>query len=239
MKIALSSIPVVILAGGDCISLMNNEPNIPKTMVLINNKPLLGWLLDHYMNYGFKSFIICAGKGKTKIDKYIQEYSKSADIDIKVVDTGDKNKTGSRLAQITKMVETDNYFALTYGDTYSQICLQDVFDSHIKSNKLVTLSAVHNPTRFRILGLLDTDSLVRGFSNKPVLERDYINGGFYFLKKDVFLLETLSCNINCVFENEVLEEIVNNKQLNAYRHDGYWQPVDSYRDVANLEKLLK
>ncbi|MCL2219623.1 MAG: sugar phosphate nucleotidyltransferase [Chitinispirillia bacterium] len=232
-----SNIPVVILAGGNGVPLGENGENIPKAMICIHGKPMLQYIIEHYIKFGYQKFILCAGKGGEMITGFVKNYHPNAEIT--VVDTGVENRTGSRIAQIADMVKDNPLIALTYADTYSNVDLDKALDAHIRSGKTATLLAVNNPTRFRILGLVDNDTSVRGFASKPVLERDFINGGFYFMSKNVFSLASLTKDANCTFENEVFEELVKMKQLNSCKHLGMWIPVDCERDVNILKQVLK
>ena len=232
-----ANIPVIILVGGNGICLGENGENIPKAMANIHGKPILLYIVEHYIKFGYQKFILCAGKGRELITDFVKKYYINRDIT--VVDTGLDNRTGSRLAQVADLVKNSEYIALTYGDTYSDVDLDKVLECHIKSGKKATLLAVNNPTRFRILGLVDNDSIVRGFAKKPVLERDFINGGFFFLNPAVFSLNSLSKEVKCTFENEVLEELVREKELNSCKHLGIWFPIDCERDINTISSLLK
>jgi len=232
-----TNIPVIILVGGNGANLGENGKNIPKTMVCIHGKPVLQYIIEHYIKFGYQKFILCAGKGKEMVADFVKNYS--ANVEITVVDTGIENRTGSRIAQVADLVKDSQHIALTYGDTYSDVDLDKVLECHIKAGKKATLLAVNNPTRFRILGLVDNDSTVRGFASKPVLEKDFINGGFFFLKPDIFSLKILSKDVNCTLENEVFEELVKARELNSCKHLGVWIPIDCERDVNILSSLLK
>jgi glucose-1-phosphate cytidylyltransferase len=128
---------------------------------------------------------------------------------------------------------------VTYGDTLSSVDLNDLLLFHASHEKTGTLLAVHNPTRFRILGLADDDDVIRGFSEKPVLERDYINGGFYIFNSAIFDAKALSSSSSCVLETAVLEELISRKQLLSYRHDGFWQSLDNERDRNKLAAYVR
>jgi glucose-1-phosphate cytidylyltransferase len=231
------NIPVVIPVGGNGVYLGENGENIPKALVCIHEKPILQYIIEHYVGFGYQKFILCAGKGKEKIINFAKNYA--GNVDITVVDTGLETRTGSRIAQISDLVKDSRYVALTYGDTYSDVNLDNLLESHIQSKKKATLLAVNNPTRFRILGLIDNDNIVRGFASKPVLEKDFVNGGFYFLNQEVFALKSLTTHSDCTFENEVLEELVRERELNSCKHLGIWIPIDCERDVKTLSSLLK
>ena len=229
MKKLAGKIPVVILAGGQGTRVGSSEI-IPKPMVKINGSPLLFYIIDHYRKAGFRKFIICAGSSS----RMIQDAIPRSQRDIKVVDTGIENMTGSRLVQVRKHVEEAPFFCCTYGDTVSGIDLQDLLSFHIGHQKTASLVAVHAPTRFRILGLYGDDDLLRGFTEKPVLEKDFINGGFYVFNKTIFNLKTLKKNKDCVLETDVLENLIAKKDICAFRYTGFWQYVDTERDRKKL-----
>jgi glucose-1-phosphate cytidylyltransferase len=239
MKPDNKKIPVIILAGGDGIAFGERNSIVPKTIVEINGRPLLAYIVDHYAQYGFSEFFVCAGKGKEMIEAYSGKNLIGKGKSVHVLDTGEENNTGSRVAQACKLVKGAERVALTYGDIYSDVELDLLQSAHIQSGRTATLLAVHRPTRFRILGLVENDTTVRGFANKPVRERDYINGGFYFLNKGIFSLPALSEDPGCVFEKEVLDALILEKELNAYKYLGFWYPLDSARDRRIISEHLK
>jgi glucose-1-phosphate cytidylyltransferase len=232
-----SNVPVVILCGGNGIRLGDNGEIIPKPLVYINKKSVLEHVISHYAKFGFKKFILCVGMKKEMFERLKDSLSKYGDIII--LDTGLKNRTGSRFAQTKDLAGNSKIIALTYGDTYSDVDLSEVLAFHLEHGKLATLLAVNNPTRFRILGLIDGDDDVKGLAEKPILEKDFINGGYYFFNSSVFNLKTISISPDCVLENEVLEEMTNKKELYAYRHQGRWMPLDNERDKINMELKIR
>lgn len=261
---ALNSIPVVILAGGTGTN-VGSDKIIPKPMVEINGVPLLLYILDHYGKFGFKKFIICAGYhselikefagrinlfdsqlnikySQDRIPKYsITPYSDTIDRtnwDITVIDTGINNSTGSRVAQIHHLVNTSPMFCLTYGDTISDINIHNLITFHLSHKKNASLVAVNLPIRFRILGLYGDSDLIRGFSEKPVLQKDFINGGFYVFNNSIFNLKSLRTDPECTLETEVLEELVVKKELYSFKHAGFWQHVDTERDRQKVSLWL-
>ena len=265
MSESYANIPVVLLCGGEGIRLGEQGSVIPKAMVEINGLPLLLYIMDHYGRTGFRKFFILTGYRGAMIrdfvrsiphigsrlelrqqEKNVKEWVAPITVDaemrhlweITVIDTGSVCMTGSRLAQMRPYLGSEDVFSVTYGDTVSDVNLTELFSFHKDGGKIATLLAVHNPTRFRILGLFADDNRVRGFSEKPVMEKDYINGGFYVFNKDIFELPELNTNPDCVLETTILECLVSKKELQAYRHDGFWQPVDNERDVKRLSMSL-
>jgi glucose-1-phosphate cytidylyltransferase len=246
-------IPVVILAGGKGTSVGSNTV-IPKPMVEVNGIPILLHIMDYYASFGFWKFIITTGFRGVLIAEYVRsipfvnsefnikvqnkkiiEDIKQQDIDrsewdITVVDTGISENTGARISKIKHLLDKYAMFMVTYGDLISDVDLDGLIKFHKMHMKTATLVAVHSPSRFRILGLYGESDEVRGFADKPVLQKDYISGGFYVLNQTIFDLKTLSSHPECSFEHDVLGELVNMKQVNAYKYDGFWQPLDTERD---------
>jgi glucose-1-phosphate cytidylyltransferase len=231
----IKEMPVVILAGGRGINLGTGGKIIPKPMVEMNGTPIIKYIMKHYADAGFRKFIICLGFDGDLIKKYTAGMPK--EWDIKTIETGTNNLTGSRLAQAKALISTPS-FCMTYGDTYSDVPLKEELAFHVSHGKTATLLAVHNPTRFRILGLVEDDDIVKGLSEKPILEKDYINGGFYFLNSDIFRSKKLSTSPSCVFEKDVLEDLAAKKELFAFRYNGVWHPVDNSRDQATISTIL-
>ena len=250
LKNISSEIPVVILAGGAGINLGLNGQVIPKSMVEINGIPLLLYIMDHYGKSGFNKFIICAGyriemikdlfDNKKLLDEKFNINSIDRTVwDITVVDTGKDAKTGSRVAQIESLVNYSPIFCLTYGDTVSDVNLLDMLSFHLNHKRIATILAVHAPTRFRILGLYAEENIVRGFAEEPILQHDYINGGFYFFNNSIFELGTLKTDFNCTLETDTLEDLVSKKELYAFKHKGFWQYLDNERDRQKISLMLK
>jgi len=248
----IRNIPVVILAGGIGTRIGMNPDRIPKAMIDVNGIPILLHVMDHYAKYGFLEFIICAGYGMELVEEFIKRIpvidAKSNKIingvdrskwKMRVVDTGIENKTGSRLAQVKNIVSSSPFFCFTYGDTYSDIDINKFLQFHFSHRKIASLLAVHMPTRFRILGLYGDDPSLRGFSDKPILQNDYINGGFYVFNESIFELSSLNTNIDCTLETDVLEELVAKKEICAYKYpSGIWQYIDNERDCQKLYNIM-
>jgi len=226
--------PVVIFAGGTGINL--GEGMIPKPLLEVNGAPLLFHIMEHYSSAGFRNFIICAGSGIELLRRFVSGLGRRWNVSVAA--TGEQSRTGARLARVRPLLKENPVFCLTYGDTYSRINLRAAFAFHLEHGKMATLAAVRQPTRFRILGLFDLDDDVRGFADKPVLERDYINGGFYILNREVFDLHSLKPAEACVLEDEVLDELVERRQLCAFRLEDYWQPLDNEKDRRKIENEI-
>ena len=222
---------VVILAGGFGTRLSEYTKSIPKPMVKINGKPILIHIIDHYLKYGFDNFYIALGyKGN-----FIKEYFKKKKLNFKVnlIDTGLKTMTGGRLKRLKKQLGNDT-FLLTYGDGISNVNLDKLVKFHKKNKKLITLTAVRPPARFGAIKILGKK--VKTFKEKSKLDEGWINGGFFvvepkflnFIKGDKTFLE-----------REPLERASKNNQLLAFKHNGFWQCMDTKRDKDFLEQKLK
>lgn len=257
MNDALKNIPVVILAGGRGTRVGSGKI-IPKPMAEIENVPLLQYIMDYFSGYGFRRFIIATGEGGEMISAYLNKYLrnkndrdsdpvhsylKQSKIDrstweIADVPTGIADNTGSRISRLAEYVKDGPCFILAYGDVYSDVNFNELLDFHFSHGKLATVTAVHYPTRFRILGLYGDNDEVRGFADKPVLQKDYINGGFYILNNAVLQLKSLRPDPACSFEQDVLEELVQKRELLAYRFNGYWQSLDTERDLDLIRNFI-
>jgi len=223
---------VIILAGGLGTRLSEFTKKVPKPMVKINNKPILIHIMNHYIKFGFKEFIIAVGY-KANI---IKEYFKSPPIKkckVQIIDTGNKSMTGGRLKRLKKYLDNDT-FMMTYGDGLSNVNLSKLYKFHKKNKKTITLTAVRPPARFGAIKLVG--KYAKTFKEKSRLDEGWINGG-YFVIEPKFL--KLIKNDSTYLEKEPLETAAKRKQLLAFRHKGFWQCMDTKRDKDILEKLFK
>jgi glucose-1-phosphate cytidylyltransferase len=223
---------VIILAGGLGTRLSEFTKKVPKPMVKINNKPILIHIMNHYIKFGFKDFIIAVGY-KANI---IKEYFKSSPIKkckVQIIDTGNKSMTGGRLKRLKKYLDNDT-FMMTYGDGLSNVNLNKLYKFHKKNKKMITLTAVRPPARFGAIKLVG--KYAKTFKEKSRLDEGWINGG-YFVIEPKFL--KLIKNDSTYLEKEPLETAAKRKQLLAFRHKDFWQCMDTKRDKDNLEKIFK
>lgn len=245
-------IKLVILAGGFGTRISEESDHKPKPMIELGGKPILLHIMEHYSKFGVKDFIICAGYKGHQIKEYFLNYKmhssdftinlKDGSIEIQkptdhdwtvtVVDTGLDTMTGGRLKRVADFV--GDTFLMTYGDGLSDVNISAEIEFHTKHGRAATVLAVKPPSRFAVLDI-DEDCFVNRFSEKPQDELAWINGGFFVLNKNIFdLLEDDST----VWEVEPLEKLATDGQLKAYRHNGFWQSMDSLRDKRLLEKLM-
>jgi glucose-1-phosphate cytidylyltransferase len=222
---------VVILAGGFGTRLSEYTNSIPKPLLKINKKPILGYIIEHYVKYGFKDFIVALGYKGNLIKKYFKKNYKS--LNIQLVDTGLKTMTGGRLKRLKNFVGSET-FLFTYGDGVSNVNLKRLINQHKKTKKLVTLTAVRPPARFGALKISNEN--VINFREKSKLDEGWINGG-YFIIEPRFLNYIKSDKT--FLEREPLELITKKRLLGAYKHNGFWQCVDTKRDKDLLEEYLK
>ena len=240
----------VILAGGLGTRLAEETHLRPKPMVEIGGKPILWHILKIYSSFGINEFIICLGYKGYLIKEFFSNYflhtndvtfdikdekvlfhsRKSEDWKVTLVDTGEFTQTGGRIAKVRKFLENDT-FCLTYGDGVGNINITKLIDNHNKSGKLATLTAVQPPGRFGVLDL--EGSQVKSFQEKPVGENSWISGGFFVLEPPV--IDFIDGD-DCVWEEKPLKILSQNNELNAYKHNGFWQPMDTLRDHRLLQK---
>ena len=224
---------VVILAGGLGTRMPEYTTKIPKPMVRIGNKPILKHIIDHYVKYGFCNFYLALGYKSEIIRKYIKSTKFSKNVKINLIDTGQKTMTGGRLKRLKKYLNNET-FMMTYGDGLSNINLKRLLHFHKKNKKLVTLTAVRPPARFGAIKL--KKNLVSYFKEKSKMDEGWINGGFFVIEPE--FLKYIKDD-NTFLEREPLEKLTSRKQLSAFKHQGFWQCMDTKRDKDRLEEMLK
>jgi glucose-1-phosphate cytidylyltransferase len=220
---------VVILAGGKGTRIIEETINKPKPMIEIGNKPIIWHIMKTYAHYGFDDFIICSGYKKEILQNYFKNISESWKV--LVEDTGINTMTGGRLKRIQHHVENES-FCFTYGDTLNNLNIIDLVDFHKKNKKIATVTACQPPEKYGILEL--NENLVCGFKEKPVRVGEWVNGGFFVLEPEIFnYIE----NDSTVWEQEPMKNLSNDQQLTAFKHIGYYQPMDTLSDKFKLENL--
>ena len=251
----------IILAGGLGTRISSESIVKPKPMIEILYRPILLRIIDFYKGYGVNKFIISSGykhkyivnyfkklknknlyldlKGKNKFDKKILDKfnisKKKNKFFIKICNTGLKSETGGRIFHLKKILSKENNFLLTYGDGLSNVNLKKLIQSHNKYKPIVTVTSVKQPSRFGQIILDKKIGYVKEFNEKPI-EDSWINGGFMVISKQIF--NYLKKNEN--FEKITLKKLSKmKKNIFAFRHDGFWQCVDTLRDKKILENILK
>ena len=242
----------VILAGGLGTRLSEETHLKPKPMVEVGGKPILWHILKIYSHYGVNEFIICCGYKGYLIKEYFSNYflhtsdvTFHMDVDnrmeihnrtsepwkVTLVDTGELSQTGGRLARIRSYLDEDS-FCFTYGDGVANVDISALLSHHFKEGREATLTAVQPPGRYGALQL-DGDA-VNQFQEKPEGDNAWINGGFFVLKPCV--LDRIPED-QTSFESYVLPQLASDGQLSAYKHSGFWQPMDTLRDRTRLEEM--
>jgi len=219
----------VILAGGYGTRISEESYLKPKPMIEIGGKPILWHILKIYSNYDINEFIICCGYKANKIKEYFDR-SDSESWNIQLVDTGLDTMTGGRLKRIQDYV--DDTFCVTYGDGLSDIDINRLISFHKEKKSLATLTAIHPPERFGVLNL--SGDYVMEFHEKHGGQDSWINGGFFVFEPGIF--DYLQDDFT-VLEKTPLETLAKEKKLAAFKHNGFWHPMDTLRDKKHLENL--
>lgn len=248
----------IILCGGMGTRLKEETEYKPKPMVEIGGKPILWHIMKHYSFYGYNEFILALGYKGNHIRDYFLNYfyynndvtislgntekivvhnsHKEHDWKVTLVDTGQDSMTGFRVKQCGKYINEDR-FMLTYGDAVSNINIKNLVDFHKSTDCIGTVSGVFPPSRFGDLTV--EDNLVTKFKEKGHIFSDdrIVNGGFFVFKKE--FLDLIPSDPTCDLERKPLEDLTSQKQLSIYRHLGFWQCMDTYRDFTLLNNLWR
>jgi len=245
----------VILAGGLGTRLSEETDIKPKPMVEIGQKPILWHIMKIYSAHGVNDFIICCGYRGYIVKEYFANYflhmsdvtfdMKNNKMDVHqnnaeswrvtLVDTGETTLTGGRLKRVRDYLADEEHFCFTYGDGVSDINIKELIDYHKKQGKDATLTATRPPGRYGAL-VTNENNLVDSFQEKPEGDGNWINGGFFVLSPRVIdRIEGDSTS----WEGEPLRELASDGQLSAYKHDGFWQPMDTLREKNMLEELWR
>lgn len=242
----------VILAGGLGTRLSEETSVKPKPMVEIGGKPILWHIMKLYSAHGVNDFIICCGYKGYVIKEYFANYflhQSDVTFDMKLnqmevhekrvepwrvtlVDTGEETMTGGRLKRVVKYIEDDEAFCFTYGDGVGNINIKESLDFHRRHKKLATMTSTYPPGRFGAIDIQGNE--IKSFKEKPKGDGAMINGGFFVLSPGV--IERIECD-SSVWEKEPLMSLARDGELMAYKHEGFWQPMDTLRDKIKLQEL--
>jgi len=242
---------VIILAGGFGTRLSEYTQTIPKPMLTVGSKPILWHIMRTYAHFGHKDFYLALGYKAELIKEYFLNYrsvnsdftvdlgtgevvphqTDDADWRVTLVQTGLDSMTGGRVKRLQSFIG-DEPFMLTYGDGVADIDLNALLDFHRSHGKMITVSAVHPGARFGEL-IIDSDQ-VKSFQEKPQTTQGWINGGYFVIQPDFF---DLILGDATILERDPLEEAARMGELMAYRHDGFWQCMDTKRDRDFLESI--
>ena len=222
---------VVILAGGLGSRLSELTKIIPKPMVKIANVPIIVRIINYYKKFGYKDFIIASGYKSKIIEAYFKK--NLLNLNINVVNTGTKTMTGGRIKRLYKFLKNER-FLLTYGDGLCSVNLKNLVNFHLKNKNYITLTAVRPPARFG--GVKIIGSKVNYFKEKSSLDEGWINGGFFVVEPEIFKFLK---NDKTILEKSPLQKICKLKKLGAYKHNKFWQCMDTIRDKMILEDVVK
>lgn len=243
---------IVILAGGFGTRLSEETVNIPKPMVEIGEKPILWHIMKIYSYYGYNDFVICLGyKGYIIKEYFINYFMHMSDVSVSLadgeieihnshaenwkvtlVDTGLNTMTGGRIKRVKEYLNNET-FMMTYGDGVGNINIKELVDFHKSHERLATLTAVQPSGRFGTL-TINEEKKIESFIEKPDGDGAWINGGFFVLEPEVI---NYIKDDSTTWEKEPLENLTKNSQLFAYKHEGFWRPMDTLRDKKELERL--
>jgi glucose-1-phosphate cytidylyltransferase len=252
-----ADIPVFILCGGLGTRIKEEAEFRPKPMVPIGEHPILWHVMQVYARHGFRRFVLCLGFKADVVKDYfsnfhlhnndctialksnkvaVHESRMDLDWEVTLAYTGEKNLTGSRIAQAArKYLGASEHFAVTYGDGLTDADLKEEFGNHLAGEKLGTVLGVNPPSRFGEIKV--GNNQVVEFAEKPDLEDHWINGGFFFFHRN--FLPRLSEDEDCVLEREPLVKLARDGQLNIFKHHGFWACMDTQRDRDFLTQLVE
>jgi glucose-1-phosphate cytidylyltransferase len=248
---------VVILCGGKGTRLREETEFKPKPLVNVGGSPILWHIMKIYSHYGYNNFVLCLGyKGHMIKDYFINFVERQQDVTInlksgkKVIhhekenmpdwnitfaETGAESNTGARIKKIEKYIDTEN-FMVTYGDGVADVDIKDLVDFHMAHNSVATVTSIVPPTRWSNLRIGE-ESIVSGFKKGEKLEGWWIDGGFFMFNKKIF--DYLTEDEDCMLEREPLETLAKEGNLKAYKHDSFWQCMDTIRDMKFLDDIWK
>jgi len=250
------NIPVAILCGGKGTRLKEETEFWPKPMIMIGDRPIIWHIMKIYSHYGFSDFMLCLGYKGEMLREYFFHYDwnyndillelgskrvtklmESHEEDnwkLWMVDTGQESMTGGRLKRLGRYLDqlgSECFFA-TYGDGVGDVNIQELLAFHKQHGKMATITAVRPPSRFG--ELVVQENMVRSFKEKPQTSEGWINGGFFVLHRKVLdLIE----GDKTIFEAETLPQLSKMRELGVYQHDGFWQCMDTYRELELLQEL--
>lgn len=245
---------VVILCGGRGTRFREETERRPKPMVEVGDKPILWHIMKHFAHHGFNEFVLCLGYKGEIIKEYFLNYeAMNSDFTmtlgkrgslvfdgdhgedgwrVTLADTGQDALTGARVKRVQKHIGDERFF-LTYGDGVSDVDVTKLLSFHQKAGTIGTVTGVAPPGRFGEL-TLEADK-VTSFAEKPAVTSGFINGGFFVFEPAFF--EHLRAEDDCILERAPLEELSRQRQLSVFRHNGFWQCIDTYRDYTFIQDL--
>ena len=248
---------VVILCGGFGTRIRDVAENVPKPMIPIGSYPIIWHIMKYYAHFGHKDFILCLGyRGEVLKDFFLNYKNRTQDFTISLnntkpiayhngdtesdwnvtlADTGLNSQTGTRVKLVEKYLDKDEDFMLTYGDGVGDVDLAALLAFHKKHGKVMTVTGVNPPGRFGELAG-DSQGMVNEFNEKPQTTAGRISGGFFVCRRSLF--KYLGDGTDLVLEKEPIRRLVGEKQMMMFEHNGFWQPMDTYREYVLLNELF-
>jgi glucose-1-phosphate cytidylyltransferase len=254
-ELSLADLDVVILCGGLGTRLREETEVKPKPMVEIGGRPIIWHIMKIYSHFGLRNFILCLGyKGEVLRDYFLNYRYNRSDLAVDLqsssvevlgndppenwrvvlADTGDAAQTGARVRAATKYLRHDRFLA-TYGDGVSDVDLHALYANHLAGGRQATVTAVHPTARFGEIAI--DGGQVTTFREKPQITDGWVNGGFFVFERAVF--DDAEASPDLSLEQHVLPDLARGNQLGAYHHSGFWQCMDTYRDLLLLNELCK
>jgi glucose-1-phosphate cytidylyltransferase len=250
----LSMIPVVILCGGMGTRLREASETLPKPLVDIGGKPILWHVMKTYRNAGFRRFVLALGYKSDMIKRYFLDYREHAsdftltpesidphyhgsrsmeDWEVTFVETGLRTATAERIRRVSRYLDQD-HFMLTYGDGIGNVDLHRVVNTHLRTGRVGTVTAVHPASRYGEMHV--SDGQVVEFNEKPTLATGWVNGGFFMFRRD-FVDKYIEEDPDMMLEQRPLQQLARDGELSLYGHEGFWMGMDTYRDWMELNGL--
>jgi glucose-1-phosphate cytidylyltransferase len=248
---------VVILCGGKGTRIRDVAFDTPKPMISVGAQPIIWHIMKYYAYWGLKQFVLCLGHQGNVIRDYFLNYeAHTSDFTINLgkqnaiqyhdyhaednwsvtlAETGLESMTGARVRKIQKYIGNDDYFMLTYGDGLGDIDIKALFDFHKQHGKILTVTGVHPPGRFGEMELGSNGSIV-SFNEKPQATHGWISGGYFVCHRKIF--DYLDANDDLILEQEPLRRLAADGEMMMFQHNGFWQPMDTYREYMYLNELV-
>lgn len=249
-----ATVPVVLFCGGRGV-VVHSGTLLPcnKALVQVRGKPLLWWVMCHYVQHGARDFVLATGIQCEQFEPALHALGGQVSAqdpqqlaidvlgqpcNVRLVPTGEQASTAQRLIACKPWVKHASSFAVTYSDTISDVNLSAELAFHFSANRIATLVAAKFPVRFRVLGIRSGESLVRAFASRPVIEAASINGGYYLFTQEIWH-DRFGLAQADALENTPLERLAQAGQLTAFSHSGVWQNCDSGRDLECIERIIQ
>ena len=221
----------VIFCAGRGVRLSEKTSEIPKPLLEIGEKPIVERIMDHYVNYGVRDFVLCLGYLGNKISDYFNR--KNTGYNVVTVDTGENSTKAERLMRVKNLLDYE--FFVAYGDDLSNVDIEKLLEFHKKEKRISTLTAVKLPSAYGTLELHEYEpNLVSSFREKPLI-REWINGGYFVFDKKIFDYISKDDEL----EKEVFSKLIKDRQLAAYRHAGFWKSMNTLKDHIELNDMFK